>query len=89
MRPLIYDAKFKMKYETTQAMEWIYYPDLKPAFLVKESLFSLATAVGQLIQLDLATWPNRARVKVQVDLLEELPKCVKIKMINDTTRSQW
>lgn len=39
MRPLLYDAKFKIEEETSQAMEWISFPDLKPTFFVKESLF--------------------------------------------------
>ncbi|KAH0638995.1 hypothetical protein KY290_036298 [Solanum tuberosum] len=38
MRPLIYDAKFKVEEETTQAMAWISFPDLKPTYFVKEVL---------------------------------------------------
>jgi len=68
MKPLIYDAKFKVEEETTQAMAWISFPDLKPTFFVKESIFSLATAVGKPIHLDMATInkrrPSCARVKV-------------------------
>lgn len=39
MRPLIYDANFTIEEETTQAMVWISFPDLKPTFFVKESIF--------------------------------------------------
>lgn len=46
MRSLIYDTKFKHNEETTQVMAWIYFPDLLPAFFVKESILSLAVAVG-------------------------------------------
>ncbi|KAG5631191.1 hypothetical protein H5410_002908 [Solanum commersonii] len=47
MRPFIYDANFKPGEETTQTMAWISFPDLLPTFFVKESLFSLASAVGK------------------------------------------
>ncbi|KAG5617651.1 hypothetical protein H5410_017475 [Solanum commersonii] len=89
MRPLIYDAKFKIEEETSQAMACISFPDLKPTFFVKESLFSLASAVGKPIHLDLATVnktrPSCAKVKVQVDLLADLPKCVEMEIVNSTT----
>lgn len=84
MRPLICDAKFKVDEEMTQAMAWISFSDLWPTFLVKESLFSLASAVRNPIYLDMATinktWPSCARVKVQVDLLVDLPKFVKLEI---------
>ncbi|WMV28843.1 hypothetical protein MTR67_022228 [Solanum verrucosum] len=80
MRPLIYDTKFKPDEETTQAMAWISFPHLLPTFYGKEALFSLASAVGKPVQLDSATInktrPSCARVKVQVDLLAELPEWV-------------
>ncbi|KAH0665012.1 hypothetical protein KY285_026218 [Solanum tuberosum] len=78
MRPLIYDTKFKPDEETTQAMAWISFPHLLPTFYGKEALFSLASAVGKPVQLDSATInktrPSCVRVKVQVDLLAELPE---------------
>lgn len=90
MRPLIYDAKFKIEEETTQAMGWISFPDLRPIFFVKESLFSLASAVGKSIQLDMATVnrtrPSCAKVKVQVDLLAEFPKFVEMEIVNSNTK---
>lgn len=78
MGPLIYDAKLNTKVETTQAMTWIFFPNLKPTYFVKESLFSLAPAVGKSIHLDIATVnktrPSCTRVKVQVDVMVDLPK---------------
>ncbi|KAF3645599.1 hypothetical protein FXO37_20878 [Capsicum annuum] len=55
IRPLIYDTKFKVEEKTTQTMAWISFPNLKPIFFVKESLFSLADAVGKPMHLDSAT----------------------------------
>lgn len=46
MRLLIYDSNFKIGEETTKAMAWISSPKLLPTYYVKESLFSLASAVG-------------------------------------------
>ncbi|KAH0706171.1 hypothetical protein KY285_010690 [Solanum tuberosum] len=91
MRPVIYDAKFKVDEETTQAMAWISFPDLWPTFFVKESLFSLASAVGKPIQLDMATInktrPSCARVKVQVNLLADLPKFVELEIEDPISQS--
>ncbi|XP_070040107.1 uncharacterized protein [Nicotiana tomentosiformis] len=60
------------------AMAWISFPGLLPTFFVKECLFSLASAVGKPMHLDMATRnktrPSCARVKVLVDLLADLPK---------------
>ncbi|WMV59282.1 hypothetical protein MTR67_052667 [Solanum verrucosum] len=72
MHTLMYDARFKTNKETTMAMTWISFPNILPTFFVKECLFSLASAVGKPIQLDLATInktrPSCARVKGLVDL---------------------
>uniref|UniRef100_M1B2P1 DUF4283 domain-containing protein n=1 Tax=Solanum tuberosum TaxID=4113 RepID=M1B2P1_SOLTU len=87
MRSLIYDAKFKVAEETTQAMAWISFPNLLPTFFVKEVLFSLASTVGKPLQLDMATInktkPSCARVKVQVNLLENLPTQVIMEIADD------
>lgn len=89
MRPLIYDAKFKVGEETPIAMAWISFPNLLPTYFVKEYLFSLASAVGKILHLDMATInktrPSCARVKIQVDLLSKLPKKVKMDIENETT----
>ncbi|KAG5604960.1 hypothetical protein H5410_026452 [Solanum commersonii] len=71
-------------------MAWISFPDLKPTYFVKETLFSLASAVGKLLHLDMATInknrPSYARVKAQVDLLCEFPKHVEMEIFNETTK---
>ncbi|KAG5631368.1 hypothetical protein H5410_003085 [Solanum commersonii] len=87
MRILIYDEKFNVdEEETTQAMAWIYFSDSKSTFFIKESIFSLANAFGKSLQLDSATInktiPSCARVKVQVDLLSDLPKFVELEVVN-------
>lgn len=82
LRPLIYDAKFKVGEETPKAMVWISFPGLLPTYFVKECLFSLASAVGKPLHLDMATInktrPSCVRVKILVDLLAD---CLK--------RSEW
>ncbi|KAK4737031.1 hypothetical protein R3W88_000728 [Solanum pinnatisectum] len=91
MRPLIYDDKFNVDAETTQAMAWISFPDLKPTFFVKESIFSLAHAIGKPLHFDSATInktrPSCARVKVQVDLLADLPKFVELEIVNEAAET--
>ncbi|KAG5586896.1 hypothetical protein H5410_047330 [Solanum commersonii] len=86
---LIYDALFKINEETTMAMAWISFPNLLPTFFVKESLFSLASAVGKPVQLDLATInktrPSCARVKVSVDLKGNFSKSIMMDTINEKT----
>ncbi|KAG5591022.1 hypothetical protein H5410_041536 [Solanum commersonii] len=90
MRPLVYDAKFEVDEETTQAMAWISFPNLKPTFFMNESIFSLASTIGKPIQLDLATInkmrPSCARVKIQVDLLSDLPKSIEVEVLNETSK---
>lgn len=87
MRHLIYDAKFNVEEETTQAMTWISFPDLKSMFFVKESICFLASTVGKPIHLDLATinktHPTCARIKVQVDMLSDFPKFVELEVVNE------
>ncbi|KAG5595917.1 hypothetical protein H5410_037149 [Solanum commersonii] len=72
MRTLIYDSRFKTTEETTKTFTWISFPNLLPTYFAKNCLFSLASAVGRPVQLDLATInrtrPSCARVKVLVDL---------------------
>lgn len=87
MRTLIYDTRFKIDEETTKAMAWISFPNLLPTSFVKDSLFSLASAIGEPLQLDLATInktrPSCARVKVLVDLLATTPKEVIMDIENE------
>lgn len=91
MKTLIDDTNFKRGEETTQAMAWITFPNLLPTFFGKESIFSLATAIGKPIHLDMATInktrPSCVRVKVQVDLAVELPDFVEIEVVNSRTKS--
>lgn len=93
MRPLIYDTKFKREEETTQAMAGISLPNLLPTFFEKESLFSVAVAVGKSIHLNNATInetrPSCSRVKVQVDLAADLSSHAEIEVVDNkinTTR---
>ncbi|KAH0778711.1 hypothetical protein KY290_005138 [Solanum tuberosum] len=90
MRPLIYDAKFRVDEKMTQAMAWISFPSLKSTYFVKEALFSIASAIGKPLHLDQATInktrPSCARVKVQVDLLSNFSKHVEMEIINEHTK---
>ncbi|KAH0639783.1 hypothetical protein KY285_036369 [Solanum tuberosum] len=69
---------------TSTAIAGISFPSLPPNFFVKEAVFSLATAVGKPLQVDLATKnqtrPSCAKVKVEVDLLREFPKRINVGM---------
>lgn len=89
MMILIYDAKFKACEESPKAMAWISFPSLLPTHFVKECLFSLASAVGKPLHLDMVTInktrPSCARVKVLVDLLHNLPKKVRMDIENEAT----
>ncbi|KAH0639497.1 hypothetical protein KY285_036083 [Solanum tuberosum] len=91
MRPLIYDVAFKIEEETTYAMDWISFLDFKPTFFVNKSICSLASAVRKPLQLDMVminkTRPICARVKVQVDLLANLPKVVELEVVNEESRT--
>ncbi|XP_019241772.1 PREDICTED: uncharacterized protein LOC109221779 [Nicotiana attenuata] len=96
MRTLIYDSKFKAGEETPKVMAWISFPNLLPTYFVKECLFSLASAVGKPLHLDQATVnktrPSCARVKVLIDLLSDLPKKVRMDIVNEDTgdiRTEW
>lgn len=77
-------------------MTWISFTTLPPNFFVKKSLYSLASTVDKPQHVDLATQNKTRRrcacVKVEVDLLAELPKRVQIQVIdeaNDVVRSKW
>lgn len=73
LRFLKWDPWFNPEEETTIAIGWISFPGLPTNLFDKESLFSLATAVGKPLVIDKATnnqtRPSCARVKVEVDLL--------------------
>ncbi|KAH0672584.1 hypothetical protein KY290_024816 [Solanum tuberosum] len=84
MRTLKWDPMFNPEEETTIAIAWISFPALPPNFFGREVVFSLAVAVGKPLQVDMVTRnqtrPSCARMKVEVDLLGEFPKRIKIGM---------
>ncbi|XP_015168652.1 uncharacterized protein [Solanum tuberosum] len=86
---------FNSEEETSTTIAWISFPSLPPNFFGKEAVFSLAAAVGKPIQVDMATRnqtrPSCARVKVEVDLLREFPKHIKIgiKGRNEEITEKW
>ncbi|WMV30685.1 hypothetical protein MTR67_024070 [Solanum verrucosum] len=95
MRTLKWDPMFNPEEETTIAIAWISFPTLPPNFFGRETMFSLATAAGKPLQVDMATRnqtrPSCARVKVEVDLLGEFPKRIKIgmKKTNGEVMETW
>ncbi|KAG5568573.1 hypothetical protein H5410_064411 [Solanum commersonii] len=68
--------------ETSMAAVWISLPRLSPDLFAKRSLLSMALAVGRPIAIDRATQdktrPSTARVKVILDLLDKLPKRMRL-----------
>ncbi|KAK6795475.1 hypothetical protein RDI58_008928 [Solanum bulbocastanum] len=96
MRTLKWDPWFEPEVETTIGVAWISFPDLPPNFFAKEAIFSIASAVGKPLTMDMATKnqtrPSCARVKIKVDLIATLPQRVKINEENDNTgkiKSKW
>lgn len=73
---------FEPYMEITIGVIWISIIDLPPNFFVKESIFSIALAVGKLMIMDLATKnqikPSCTKVKIKTDLVAKLPQRVKI-----------
>ncbi|KAH0716807.1 hypothetical protein KY290_013066 [Solanum tuberosum] len=88
MQALKWDLLFDLEEETTTAIAWISFPSLPPKFFGKETILSMAAAVGRPLQVDLATQnktrPSCARVKVEVDLLGEFSKRKNIGMRKKT-----
>ncbi|KAG5630892.1 hypothetical protein H5410_002609 [Solanum commersonii] len=82
MRTFKWDPFFDPEEETSIAIAWISLSALPPIFFGRETIFSLAVAVGKPLQVDLATSnktrPSCARVKVEVDLLGDFPKRVNL-----------
>ncbi|KAH0761354.1 hypothetical protein KY290_017427 [Solanum tuberosum] len=64
MRTLKWDPMFDPEEETTIAIAWISFPALPPNFFGRETIFSLAAAVGKPLQVDMAT-RNQTRPVVQ------------------------
>lgn len=82
MRNLKWDPLFNPVEETSTAIAWISFPALPPNFFGEDAIFSLAAAVDKPLQVDLATKnqsrPSCARVKVEMDLLKEFPRRIKV-----------
>lgn len=82
MRTLKWDPSFHLKEETTLAIAWISFPSLTLNFFAEEAIFFLATAVRKPLQFDMATKnqtrPSYAIVKIEVDLLKEFAKRIKL-----------
>lgn len=82
MRTLKWDPLFNPVEETSTAIAWISFPALPPNFFGEDAIFSLAAAVDKPLQVDLATKnqsrPSCARVKVEMDLLKEFPRRIKV-----------
>lgn len=64
-------------------------PDLPPNFFTKEAIFSITSVVGKPLSVDMATRnltrPSCTIVKVEVDLIADLPQRVKICEEDDVT----
>ncbi|WMV09736.1 hypothetical protein MTR67_003121 [Solanum verrucosum] len=95
MRTLKWDPMFDLEEETSTTIAWISFPSLPPNFFGKETMFSMAPAVGKPLQVDMVTKnqtrPSCARVKVEVDLLGEFPKRISIGMRqpNGEVQEKW
>ncbi|KAK4731699.1 hypothetical protein R3W88_024687 [Solanum pinnatisectum] len=89
MRTLKWDPLFDPQEETTTAIAWISFPELPPNYFIKEVIFSLASAVGKRLQVDMAmknqSRPSCARVKMEVALLSDIPKMIKIRVKKQST----
>lgn len=87
MKPLIFNVRFGVDEETSNTITWVFSPNILPTYFVRESLFSLALAIGKPLHLETATlhktWPNYVRVKVQINLATELPKFVRIVIVDE------
>ncbi|KAH0687914.1 hypothetical protein KY290_019577 [Solanum tuberosum] len=80
---------FNPKEETSRAFVWISFPNLPPELFAKQSLLSIASAAGKPIAIDKATQdksrPSTARVKVEIDLLANLPHRMRIQYVDQKT----
>ncbi|WMV55379.1 hypothetical protein MTR67_048764 [Solanum verrucosum] len=54
IRTLKWDPWFEPDMETTIGVAWISFPDLPPNFFAKEAIFSIASAVGKPLTVDMA-----------------------------------
>ncbi|XP_060182319.1 uncharacterized protein LOC132611983 [Lycium barbarum] len=96
MRTLKWDPWFNHEEETSIAIAWILFPTLAPNYFGQSQLFSMASAVGKPLTLDVATInktrPSCARVKFEVDLFADHPKRVQLQVVDSKTgdiKSKW
>uniref|UniRef100_A0A1S3Y8I6 DUF4283 domain-containing protein n=1 Tax=Nicotiana tabacum TaxID=4097 RepID=A0A1S3Y8I6_TOBAC len=89
MRCTKWNPWWKVDEETPIAIAWISFQDLPPNFFGREFVFSLARAVGRPLHVDLATQNGTrsscAKVKVEVNLMANLPQRIKIVEEEDET----
>ncbi|XP_070046775.1 uncharacterized protein [Nicotiana tomentosiformis] len=87
MRCTKWNPWWKPSEETLVAITWISFHDLPPNLFGKEFVFSLAREVGRPLHVDLATQngtrPSCANVKVEVNLLSNIPQRIKIEEEED------
>ncbi|KAH0766086.1 hypothetical protein KY285_001957 [Solanum tuberosum] len=80
---------FNSREETSMAAVWISLPRLSPDLFAKRFLLSMASAVGRPIAIDKATQdktrPSTARVKVILDLMDKLPKRMRLQYLDEQT----
>lgn len=88
--------KFEANEETPLVLACISFPKLLSTFFVKECLFSLASAVGKPMALNMETVNKTrlscARVTVLIDLLADLPIKVRMDIENkatETVKTEW
>ncbi|OIT03820.1 hypothetical protein A4A49_02801 [Nicotiana attenuata] len=79
---------YNPKEETSQAAVWVSLPNLSPELFAHKDLLSIAAA-GKPIAIDketqIRTRPSTTRVKVIVDVLDKLPKKVRLQYLNAKT----
>ncbi|CAI9094820.1 OLC1v1030620C1 [Oldenlandia corymbosa var. corymbosa] len=82
MRILKWTPGFRFEEDPPVAPIWVSLCDLLIEYMHPEVIFSMATAIGQPLKVDTPTLnmtrPSVARFCVEVDLMKELPKSVKI-----------
>ncbi|KAG5626546.1 hypothetical protein H5410_011764 [Solanum commersonii] len=78
---------FNSREETSMAVVWISLPRLSPDLFAKRSLLSMVSAVGRPIVIGKATQdktrPSTARVKVILDLMDKLPKRIRLQYLEE------
>lgn len=84
-RTFPWTMEFNPREETPKAVVWISLPDLPANLFTKKSLLSIASTVGKPIALDKETKdrtrPGTTRVKVLINLLDNHPSKIKIKIV--------